>query len=142
MLLVRILVTLVLGSGLLVAAPAAAWDADYGRVWRGDGVLEPGCHLYRFRYRVRPGNDDWVAEFFLRGPGGEGLGTVAKDSDIHRKRGKGKYEVCHQSTRPGRFTIRGKLSIHGPDDHNPLTPPQGPTVKWVKPAKFRLSAPR
>jgi hypothetical protein len=140
--LVRTLVSLLLGCGLLVAAPATAGDADYGRVWRDDGVLRHGCHTYRFRYRVRPGNDNWVAEFFLRGPGGEGLGTAAKDSDLHRTRGRGRFTICHQSTRPGRFRIRGKLSIHHEEDLNPLTPPQEPTVKWVKPARFRLRAPR
>ena len=52
----RLLVALVVGCGL-VAAPATAWDADYGRVWRGDGVLKAGCRNYAFHYRVRPGNN-------------------------------------------------------------------------------------
>ena len=130
--LTRIIVALVLGCSVLVAAPATAWDADYGRVTRGDGVLRAGCQDYGFRYRVRPGNNDWAAEFFLRGPGDEGLGTVGKLSGAHRKRGRGHFEVCRASTRPGRFTIRGKLTITMGFDQE---------VHWVKPVRFRLRRP-
>ena len=129
MALTRLLVALALGCGVLVAAPATAWDADYGRVWRGDGVLQSGCHDYAFRYRVRPGPHDWSAEFFLIGPGREGLGTVNRLSGHARKKGHGKYEVCRVSTRPGKFRIRGKLTVirgYEREKH------------WVRPAHFRL----
>ena len=125
----RLLVALVLGCGLLVAAPASAWDADYGRVWRGDGVLKHGCRGYVFRYRVRPGNNDWGAEFFLVGPGREGLGTVNRTSSNDPKRGRGKFRVCRSATRPGKFRIGGKLTIIRGYDKS---------VHWVKPARFRL----
>jgi hypothetical protein len=125
----RLFVALVLGCGLLVAAPATAWDADYGRVVRGDGVLEPGCRDYGFRYRLRPGPHDWGAEFFLVGPGREGLGSDVKLSGNDPKRGRGTFEVCRTSTRPGAFRIRGKLTITRGFDQ---------TVRWVKPARFRL----
>jgi hypothetical protein len=129
MVLRRLLVSLTLGCGLLVAAPATAWDADYGRVWRGDGVLQRGCHDYAFRYRVRPGNNDWGAEFFLVGPGREGLGTVNRLSGNARKKGGGRFEVCRSVTRPGRFRIRGKLTI---------TRGYETEKHWIKPARFRL----
>ncbi len=129
MALTRVLVALVLGSTLLVASPAGAGAADYGRVWRGDGVLERGCAYYPFRYRVRPGPHDWAAEFFLRGPRGQGLGTVGKLSGADRVRGRGRFEICRTSTRPGRFTIRGKLTITRGFEQD---------VHWVKPTRFRL----
>ncbi len=125
----RLFVAIVLGCSLLVAAPATAWDPDYGRVTRGDGVLKQGCRDYGFRYRLRPGPHDWGAEFFLVGPGREGLGTVNRLSGNARKRGRGHFEVCGTSTRPGRFRIRGKLTITRGFDQ---------TVHWVKPARFRL----
>ena len=125
----RLLVALVLGCGLLVAAPANAWDADYGRVWRGDGVLRQGCHDYGFRYRVRPGPHDWGAEFFLVGPGREGLATEGKMSGNDPKRGRGSFGLCRASTRPGAFRIRGKLTITIGFEQK---------VRWVKPARFRL----
>ena len=128
----RLLLALVLWCSMLVAAPATAWDAGYGRVWRGDGVLRAGCRDYPFRYRVRPGNNDWGAEFFLIGPGREGLGTVIKLSNNDRRKGRDAFEVCRTATRPGRFKIRGKLTIsHGIEQE----------VHWVKPVRFRLRRP-
>ena len=133
----RMLTALLLTSGLLVAAPAAAWDADFGRAWRDDGVLRPGCKDYGFRYRVRPKSHDWMLELFLVDPDGKGLGTVPKDSDIDPKRGRGTFEICRYTTRPGRFKIRGKLTIYQegsglPGDESTTT------KKWIKPARFRL----
>ncbi len=116
-----LLTALALALGLVSAtltAPVAAGNGDYGRTWRKDGTLRPGCHHYRFQYRVRPeavlagSRDDWAAEFFVVDPGGRGLGTVAKDSDIDPRRGSGRIRLCRESTRPGRFTIRGKLSVY------------------------------
>ena len=140
MLLQRLLVALALGCGLLVAAPAGAWDADYGRAWRGDGVLRQGCHDYGFRYRGRPGPHDWGAEFFLVGPGREGLGTEGKISDNDPKRGRGEFDVCRSSTRPGKFRIRGKLTINHEAQLFPPTEAET-EVHWVKPARFRLRRP-
>jgi hypothetical protein len=133
----RLLVALVAGCALPVTAPAGAWDADYGRAWRGDGVLERGCHVYAFRYRVRPGRHDWGAEFFLVGPGREGLGTDVKLSNTDRKRGRGSFEVCRSATRPGKFRIRGKLTINHEAQVFPPTE-ESREVHWVKPARFRL----
>ena len=123
---------LALASGLLVASPATAWDADYGRVSRGDGVLESGCRSYAFHYRVRPRGNDWGAEFFLVGPGRKGLGTVNRLSEHAHERGGGKFDVCRTSTRPGKFRIRGKLTIVRGFDSE---------VHWIKPARFRLRRP-
>ena len=136
----RLFVVLALGCGLLVVAPAQAWDADYGRVSRGDGVLRQGCSDYRFRYRVRPGRHDWGVEFFLVGPGREGLATEVKLSNHHRKRGRGLFEVCRSATRPGAFRIRGKLTINREEQ---LFPPRAAEqeVHWVRPARFRLRRP-
>ena len=128
----RVVVALLLGCGLLLTTPATAWDADYGGVWRGDGVLRKGCHDYSFRYRVRPGNNDWGAEFYLIGPGREGLGTVNRLSGNHSRRGRAFFEVCRSSTRQGRFRIRGRLTIVRGFDSE---------VRWVKPARFRLGRP-
>ncbi len=68
-----------------------------------EGPLKHGCQGYGFRYRVRPGPPDvvWAAEFFLVGPGREGLGTVAKAPEAgDPRRGRGRYELCHAATRP------------------------------------------
>ena len=141
--LTRTLVALVLACAVLVAAPAASWDADYGRVWRGDGVLKQGCNAYGFGYRVRPRSNHWAVEFFLVGPGREGLGTVAVAPEAgDPKRGRGRFELCRAATRPGRFKIRGKLTITHLDS-DPLLPGDQSTQEehWIKPARFRLRRP-
>ena len=127
---------LLLACGLLTAVPAGAWDADYGHVTRPDGVLREGCTKYGFRYRIRPGGDNWLLEMFLVAPGRERLGTIAKDSDADPKRARDAFTICRSTTRPGRFRIRGKLTMY--DEGTLLSPPEEPTVKWIKPARFRL----
>jgi hypothetical protein len=137
-----LLTALLLALGLVLTtlpSTAVAGSREYGRAWRTDGTLRPGCFDYRFQYRVRPGNvlegsgDDWAAEFFLTDRRGKGLGTAVKDSAVDPRRGRGSYEVCRQTTVPGRFKIRGKLSVY--DD--------GQLVDevWVKPGYFLLTRP-
>ena len=137
--LTRLLTALPLACGLVATTlppPATAGSSEYGRVWRKDGTLQQGCHDYRFQYRVKPraadpdNEDDWSAEFFLVDRHGRGLGTVAKDSDIDPRRGRGRFEICSQTTVPGRFTIRGKLSVY--DDGHLVDEVR------VEPGRFRL----
>ena len=74
-----VLAVLTVAALLLTTAqvPAQAYDQKFGRVWRGDGVLHPGCHRYYYHYVVRPHADDWVLETFLVGPGGKQLASDA-----------------------------------------------------------------
>ena len=133
----RLLAALTLACGLVLATlppPTFAGSAEYGRTWRKDGVLHPGCHDYRFHYRVRPGNvqpgNDWAVEFFLVDRRGRGVASEIKDSEIDPKRGKGSFGVCRSSTVPGWFKIRGKLSVF---DGWALV-----DEVWIKPGRFRL----
>lgn len=146
----RLLCAVGLAMGLLVTsvpAPASAGSSEYGRAWRKDGVLRGGCQGYQFQYRVKPGNvhpgNHWAVEFLLTDRGGEGLGTVVKDSTIDPKRGQDKFKICRNTTKPGRFKIRGKLTVYPPEDefHNPIEGSDPGTVKWIKPGYFRLRLP-
>ena len=137
--LTRPLTAVVLACGLVTTTtppPATAGTSEYGRVWRKDGTLRSGCHDYSFQYRVKPraadpdNEDDWAVEFFLVDRRGRGLGVVVKDSDINPRRGRGRFEICRQTTVPGRFTIRGKLSVY--DDGDLVDEVR------VQPARFRL----
>ncbi|MGH3347602.1 MAG: hypothetical protein ACRDO4_11525 [Nocardioides sp.] len=133
----NVLVALTLACGLVLGVlppPAVAGSAEYGRTWRKDGVLRAGCHDYRFNYRVRPGNvqpgNDWAVEFFLIDRRGRGVASEVKDSEIDPRRGKGTFGLCPTSTVPGRFKIRGKLSVY--DGWAPVE------EVWIKPGRFRL----
>ena len=136
----RLLLALGLALGLLVTTlPAAsvAGSSEYGRAWRKDGVLRAGCHDYRFRYHAKPGNvqpgNDWALELFLRDKRGEGIANVVKDSEIDPKRGTAEFAICKPSTVPGRFKIRGKLSVY--DGYDLVD------EVWIKPGHFRLRRP-
>lgn len=138
--LMRWVTALAMALGLLVTtlpADAFAGSAEYGRTFRRDGVLRPGCHDYRFHYVAKPGNvqpgNDWLLELFLRDKRGENLATALKDSEFDAKRGKARFRVCGASTVPGRFKIRGKLSVY--DGYDLVD------EVWIKPGYFRLRRP-
>lgn len=148
--LTRLLVALATALGLLVTsvpAPAIAGDAEYGRTWRKDGTLRSGCHEYKFQYRVRPGKvyagGDWIFEAFLVDRKGNNVASAAKDASIDPKRGSGVFDFCKASTVPGRFKIRGRLTVYPPDDgvHIPGETAEPGKVKWVKRGYFRLRRP-
>lgn len=135
--LTRLVIVLVTALGLLVTtmpASAFAGSAEYGRAFRKDGVLRPGCHDYGFRYVAKPGQvhpgNDWSLELFLTDKRGYGVGSALKDSEIDPRRGRGVFTICRNTTVPGRFKIRGKLSVF--DGYDLVD-----TV-WIKPGFFRL----
>jgi len=138
--LTRLVTALVMALGLLVTtlpASANAGSAEYGRAYRKDGVLRPGCHDYGFRYRVKPGNvapgNDWLLELFLTDKRGKGVGAAVKDSEIDPRRGHGTFTACRNTAVPGRFKIRGKLSVYDGFDLVDEV--------WIKPGFFRLRRP-
>jgi len=147
----RLLCAVGLALGLLVTslpAPAIAGSSEYGRTWRQDGTLRAGCQDYAFKYRVKPGNvlqprESWLFEAFLLDRKGKNVAHAAKDSSMDPKRGSGVFEFCGPSTVPGRFKIRGKLTVYPADDgiHIPGETSEPGTVKWVKPGYFRLRRP-
>jgi hypothetical protein len=136
----RLAAAVLTATALTVAAPAnASLDAAdelhslqhvraTGSVHSGDGVLERGCQSHGYRYRVRPGGSDWSLEAFLIGPRGKRLATGYEWKGKDPKRGRGRFEFCSQSTRPGRFTVRSRLTWDDGAYHE----------KWLKPRTIRL----
>jgi hypothetical protein len=107
--------------------------SSYGHTRAPDGTLRPGCHNYRYHYRVNSPTHDWTLETFLRDPNNEGLasGVFATDSDPTA--GPAHFRFCRYSTRAGRFTIRALLHWYdgGGAEHK----------VWLEPSHFRLSRP-
>jgi len=131
-------VALALATGLLVsAAPPAPAKPNYkpwGVVRAPDQVLKPGCHKYRFHYKMTTPTDSWAAEFFLVNQNGRGITSQAIMAESDPKKGWLRWTVCRASTKPGRHKIRMKVT------YNPR--PSDPTPDnldgWVKPAFFQL----
>ncbi|MBZ5740236.1 hypothetical protein [Nocardioides mangrovi] len=105
--------------------------SSYGHTRAPDGTLRPGCHNYRYHYRVNSPTHDWTLETFLRDPRHDGLasGVFATDSDPTS--GPAHFRFCRYSTKPGRFTIKAHLHWYNGsgEDHD----------VWLEPSHFRLS---
>ena len=137
----RLVLALLAATALMlstVQVPAQAYDQKFGRVWRGDGVLHAGCRHYAYHYVVRPHAPDWVLETFLVGPGGVGLGSDAFQKADGNRRGTRDFRICRNTTHPGPFKIRGKLTRTFEVCSTPLTCTTKDEVVWIKPARFRL----
>ncbi len=122
-----------LGPGSPSPQPPPQRTAGSGHTSAPDGRLRKGCHNYRYRYAVASPTDDWTLETFLRGPRGGGVasGTYSSDSDPAVQRSH--FRFCRWTTRPGRFTIRAKLTWYDRDG--------GGHVVWFQPSHFRLRRP-
>lgn len=117
---------------LVSAAPAApssarAADDEFGRTWAKDKVLRPGCHDYRYQYRVKPPESEWALETFLLDPNKKKVGAGQMLFNADPERGSSTFRLCRASNIHGSYKIRGKLT-YGADDE----------VVWLEPGRFRL----
>jgi hypothetical protein len=103
---VAALVGLVLGAA---PATATATTSEYGHTRSKDRVLKYGCNNYRYTFVVKAPTDDWTLETFLKDPDGETLASGTFSSDSEPNKGHGRFRICRNSTRPGKFTIKAKL---------------------------------
>ena len=99
-----------------------------GSVRSADGVLKRGCQSHGYSYRVRPGGSDWSLELFFVGPRGKQVSTGYEWKGKDPKRGRGRFEFCSQATRPGRFTVRSRLTWDDGRTHE----------KWLEPRAIRM----
>jgi hypothetical protein len=120
-----------LSAMVVVTAPSAAQARDYGHTGAPDRVLRDGCHGYRYHFVVNPPTNDWILETFLVDPTGETIASGAFSADSEDKRDHGSFRFCRYNTKPGRFTIRAKLTWYGNDEHK----------TWLKRSHFRLHRP-
>jgi hypothetical protein len=109
------LAAVLVSSGLLAWAPTPATAkavevVDWGSTTAPDQRFRKGCHPYKYRYRIDPPTSEWTLETFLRGPGGKPLGSDYFLAGNDPKAQRAVFEVCGSSTRPGRFTIRSKVT--------------------------------
>jgi hypothetical protein len=119
----RRLAAAVLAAGALAVMPPATALPDpqdelhslqhvgaTGSVRSGDAVFERGCQSHGYRYRVRPEGSDWSLELFLVDSRGKQVATGYEWKGADPRRGRGRFEFCAQATRPGRFTVRSRLT--------------------------------
>lgn len=126
------LLSVLLATALLTLAPspAEADVVDWGRTKAADQRFRHDCHPYRYRYDIDPPSEDWVLETFLRGPGGKRLAADQFLPGSDPTSGRATFKVCGVTTRPGRFTIRAKVTYEKNLEER---------VSRLEPSYFRLT---
>ena len=137
----RRLAAAILAAGtLMVAAPATAVPDPgatlhslehvkaTGEVRSRDGRFERGCQSHGYRYEVRPHGSDWSLELFLIDSRGKRIANGYEWKGADPREGRGRFEFCAQSTRPGKFTVRSRLTWDDGEYHE----------KWLEPRTIRL----
>ena len=123
----------VLVAGLVVgslSAPAQAGEPlpAEASVRTSDGALEHGSQKHAFHYRVETNETTWSLELFLIDPSGRQIASSYQAVGADPKVGRDVFRFWSQSTRPGRFTIRARLTWGDYDQ----------AVRWLEPRTFRL----
>lgn len=122
-------VALLLVAGTLTA-PAHAYREDLGQLTMKSRFLKHGCHDYRYRYAVDPPPGDWALEIFLvhkRSGTSVAHGGVVGGQEATS--GVRRFRLCRPSTRPGRYVVRGRLSVQDAFDYREW---------WIRPDHFRF----
>jgi hypothetical protein len=135
----RVAAAATVGSLLLATPPASAGLDDgmhtlvhedaTGRIRSDDGAFRRGCQHHPYRYRVRPADSDWSLELFLEDRRGREVSSSYEWQGADPARGRGRFGFCSRATRPGRFTVRARLTWDDGEYH----------AKWLEPRRIRIS---
>ncbi|WP_148614268.1 hypothetical protein [Nocardioides rubriscoriae] len=132
-LLPAVLTVLALVAALLAFSSPAPAVADTGSSWGSATAerqtLREGCRSYPFHYRIDVPGDTWMAEITLANPAGTNIATLTYESGRQPAAGTGRFRFCDVSTRPGRHTIRLKITSYDFRDQS---------VRRSAPTTFRL----
>ena len=114
-------------DGLLdfLTPPEPTVDA---RFWSPDGTIGLGRQRHAYRYQVEAGESFWSLELFLLDPKGRRIASGFQAGGADPARGRGLFRFWSQGTRPGRYTIKAKLSWGDYDR----------AERWLEPRTFRL----
>lgn len=117
------------------AAPSHAHRTDDagGTTSAPSGTLRNGCHRYSYTYAVQVPTEDWTLEISIVDRRGHGVASFAFIGPADEKAQTPTYRLCRNSTVPGRFRIRARLSWY--DD------PSTPQLVPVPVTRFRLARP-
>ena len=90
---------------------------EWGSVTGHSGVLKRSCRTYRYSYSISPPEGIWALEVYITGPGLQHLAAGAFLDGYDPTTGTGRYTLCRNSTRYGKFTIAAKVSVDDGSGH-------------------------
>ncbi len=122
----------VLAAGLVVGglptpAQAAGPLPAEASVWSPDGVLKHGHQRHAYRYTVETA-EYWSLEIFVIDPRGHQVASDYQTSGADPKKARVAFGLWSQATRPGKFTIKARLTWGDYDREE----------RWLEPRTFRL----
>jgi hypothetical protein len=119
-------------GGLTSPAPASAAPLPAeASVWSPSGVFEKGAQRHAYRYEVETAEAYWSLEIFVYDSRGRQIAFDNQTSGADPSSARASFRFWSQATRPGRFTIKTKLSWGDYDREE----------RWLEPRTFRLRRP-
>ena len=115
-------------DGLL--GPNAPLPAE-AAVWSPDGVLKKGRQRHTYRYQVETDEAYWSLELFVYDPRHHKIASAFQAIGADPMSGRANFRFWSQATRPGRFTIKARLTWGDYDREE----------RWLEPRTFRLRRP-
>jgi len=77
-----------------------------------DGRLKRGCKDYAYAYAVTTESEDWTFDISMQDRDGRGVNAQSLIGPNDAESGVLTYRLCRWATRPGRFTLSGKLTSY------------------------------
>lgn len=115
-------------GGLLGPGPPLPAEAA---VWSSDGVLKKGRQQHAYRYQVETDEPYWSLELFVLDSRNHQVASAFQAVGADPMSGRANFRFWSQATRPGRFTIRARLTWGDYDREE----------RWLEPRTFRLRRP-
>lgn len=97
-------------------------------VWSRDGTLGNGRQQHSFRYRVTTAEEYWSLELFLLDRRGRQVASAYQNVGADPMSGRDVFRFSSRSARPGKFTIRARLTWGDYDR----------AEQWLEPHTFRM----
>lgn len=74
-----------------------------------DGRLKRGCKDYHYAYAVDTPSDDWTFDIAMQDRAGKGVNAQSLIGPNDPTSGVVVFRLCRWATKPGRFTLKGRL---------------------------------
>jgi hypothetical protein len=130
----RVIAYAVLVAGLALGglpSPTPAFAAPLpaeASVSSSDGVFKQGHQQHAYRYQVETAEEFWSLELFVYDPRGHKIASAYQTTGADPMSARATFSFWSEATRPGKFTIKARLTWGDYDREE----------RWLEPQSFRL----